>query len=283
MNIRLIAKLDIKGPNLVKGIRMEGLRVLGRPGPFARRYYEEGIDELLFVDSVASLYGRNNLLGIIEQTAKEIFVPLTVGGGLRSLDDIRDVLRAGADKVSLNTAAIKDPDIIAKASRRFGSSTIVLSIPVMKSPDTKTHVVYTEYGRQNTERDALDWAVRGVELGAGEIVLTSVEKEGTGRGFDLEILKKIADAVPVPVIVGGGAGRLDDLRAGIAAGADAVCVASMLHYGIFRDMASERPVEGNTVLMDNKKIPAFITPAGARHIKDDWTRAGIATRPAGAL
>lgn len=286
MNIRLIAKLDIKGPNLVKGIRMEGLRVLGSPARFARAYYEAGIDELFFVDSVASLYGRNSLVSIIERTAKEIFVPLAVGGGLRTVEDMRDVLRAGADKVSINTAALSDPSLIQKAARRFGSSTIILSIPVMKSPETNNHVVYTEYGRQCSGVDAVAWAVQGVERGAGEILVTSVEREGTGRGFDLEIIKKIADAVPVPVIASGGAGRLAHTREAVTEGnADAVCLASMLHYGVFRDFDPFEPgaeKEGNAVLMANRAVPAFIAPERVGAIKHAWIDAGLSTRPGGA-
>ena len=179
MTIRIIPRLDIKGPNLVKGIHLEGLRVLGKPERFARYYYEHGADELFYMDAVASLYGRNSLLDIVERTAREIFIPLTVGGGLRSVDDIRTVLRAGADKVALNTAVLARPELIREASRAFGSSTIVVQIDALRRSDG-TYEAYTEYGRQQTGVDAIEWAARAVDLGAGELVVTSIAQEGTG-------------------------------------------------------------------------------------------------------
>ena len=179
-NIRVIPRLDIKGPNLVKGIHLEGLRVLGKPEQFARYYYETGADELIYMDIVASLYNRNSLHDIISKTAREIFIPLTVGGGLRTVEDIRNVLKAGADKVSLNTAAIKNPQIIAEASRKFGSSTILISIEAIKQPDGR-YLAYTDNGREYTGMEVLDWAKRVETLGAGEIMLTSVDREGTGQ------------------------------------------------------------------------------------------------------
>jgi imidazole glycerol-phosphate synthase subunit HisF len=233
MITRIIPRLDIKGPNLVKGIHLEGLRVLGRPEYFARRYYEEGADELLFMDVVASLYGRNSLLDIVQRTANEIFIPLAVGGGLRSLDDIRAVLRAGADKVTLNTAAVRRPELIREASRRFGSSTIVLSIEAIRRPDG-SYEAYTDNGREKTGVDAVAWAVRGAELGAGEIALTSIDREGTGRGYDLELTARVARAVPIPVIACGGAGSVEHVGDGLAAGASAAAVASLLHYELIR-------------------------------------------------
>ena len=230
MNIRIIPRLDIKGPNLVKGIHLEGLRVLGKPEWFARHYYENGADELIYMDAVASLYGRNSLLDIVERTSREIFIPLCVGGGLRSVDDIRQVLRAGADKVSLNTAAIARPELIREAARAFGSSTIVVSIEAIRRPDGR-YEAYVDYGRQRTDVDAFEWAVRAVELGAGELVITSIDREGTGRGFDLDLTRRIAETVPVPVIAHGGAGKASDVRDVITQGkADAVTVASLLHY-----------------------------------------------------
>ncbi len=230
VNIRIIPRLDIKGPNLVKGIHFEGLRVLGKPEDFARCYYEEGADELIYMDVVASLYGRNSLLDIVKRTSKEIFIPLTVGGGLRSIEDIRNVLRAGADKVSINTAAILAPDFIREASRAFGSSTIVVSIEAIRRADG-SYEAYVDYGRQSTGIDAIEWAKRAADLGAGELLVTSIGSEGTGKGFDLELTRKIAVAVPIPVIAAGGAGQLSHIREVIREGsADAVCVASLLHY-----------------------------------------------------
>lgn len=246
--IRIIPRLDIKGPNLVKGIHLEGLRVLGKPEHFARYYYENGADELLYMDAVASLYNRNNLLHIVERTAKEVFIPLTVGGGLRSIEDIRAVLRAGADKVSLNTAAIRRPELIREAAKAFGSSTIVVSIEAIKQRDG-TYKCYTDCGRQETGIDALEWALRAADLGAGEILVTSVDREGTGKGFDLELTRQIAEAVPIPVIACGGAGTVEHVYDVITEGkAQAVCIASILHYNFVKQFPpdpSEFKEEGN--------------------------------------
>lgn len=248
MNIRVIPRLDIKGPNLVKGIHFEGLRVLGKPEWFARHYYEQGADELMYMDAVASLYGRNSLLHIVERTSREIFIPLCVGGGLRSVDDIRTVLRAGADKVSLNTAAIARPELIREASLAFGSSTIVVSIEALRKSDG-TYEAHVDYGRQGTGVDAIEWAQRAVELGAGELVVTSIDREGTGKGYDVELTRQIAGLVPVPVIAGGGAGCMEHVREVIVDGmADAVSMASLLHYNFIRTTDFSRgdfSVEGN--------------------------------------
>ena len=194
MAFRIIPRLDIKGPNLVKGIHLEGLRVLGKPERFARFYYETGADELFFMDMVASLYGRNQLTDIVKQTAREIFIPLCVGGGLRSVDDIRTVLRAGADKVSLNTSALARPDFVREAAKTFGSSTIVVSIEAIRQPDGH-YECFTDCGRQATGVDAFVWALRAAELGAGELSVTAVDREGTGRGYDLELTRRIAQSV----------------------------------------------------------------------------------------
>lgn len=230
MVVRIIPRLDIKGPNLVKGIHLEGLRVLGKPEAFAKYYYENGADELFYMDIVASLYQRNNLLDIIKKTSKEIFIPLTVGGGLRSVEDINAVLRAGADKVALNTAAIKNPDFIRTTSRHFGSSTIVVSIEAKKKPDG-SYEAYIDCGREKTGVDVFSWATKAYELGAGEIIITSVDQEGTGQGYDIELTKKIAESVPIPVIACGGAGNryhvLDVIKHGKV---DAISLASVFHY-----------------------------------------------------
>ena len=228
--LRIIPRLDIKGGNLVKGIHFEGLRVLGEPAPFARHYYEQGADELLYVDIVASLYGRNSLLDMIERTAREVFIPLTVGGGLRSIDDIRSTLCAGADKVAINTAAVRRPEFIREAAQKFGSSTIVLSIEAQRHPDG-SYEAYTDNGREKTGLDACSWALRGVELGAGEVLVTSVDREGTGLGFDLDLSRRIAESVSVPVIAGGGAASVEHVQAAARqAKVQAVAIASMLHY-----------------------------------------------------
>ncbi|MDC8758881.1 imidazole glycerol phosphate synthase subunit HisF [Janthinobacterium fluminis] len=229
--IRLIARLDIKGPNLIKGIQLEGLRVMGEPQEFARRYYEQGADELLYVDVVASLYGRNSLHDIIERAARDVFVPLTVTGGIRSVDDVRNILRAGADKIGINTAATKRPELIREVARKFGSQCMVLSIEAKRVAPGRWEV-YTDNGRERTGLDVVEWAQRGVELGAGEILLTSVDREGTREGFDVELVAAVSKTVPVPVIASGGMGCVDDVATVVREGAaDAVAMADILHYG----------------------------------------------------
>jgi cyclase len=281
MNTRIISRLDIKGPNLVKGIHFEGLRVLGKPANFARYYYENGADELIYMDAVASLYGRNSLLEIIEKTAREIFIPLTVGGGLRTIDDIRAVLRAGADKVSLNTAAIACPDLIHRASRTFGSSTIVVSIEAIRKPDG-TYEAYVNYGRDRTNIDVFEWAVRAVELGAGELMVTSINKEGTGDGFDLELTRRIAESVSVPVIAGGGAGKISDLYEVLIQGkADAIALASILHYNFIQyNIATDEDYsqEGNIEFLKRGKIFSKIQGATIDEIKSYLLKHGVDCR-----
>ena len=228
--IRIIPRLDIKGPNLVKGIHLEGLRVLGKPEDFALLYYEQGADELIYQDTVASLYQRNNLTEIVTRTAENIFIPLTVGGGIRNLEDINKVLRAGADKVSINTAAIGNPKFINKASRVFGSSTIVVNIEAIQQPDG-SYLAYTDNGREYTGVKVLDWAKEAEERGAGEILLTSIDREGTGNGYDFDLIKMVSNAITIPVIAHGGAANFTHIMDAInQAGADAVAIASMLHY-----------------------------------------------------
>ncbi|HKQ63913.1 MAG TPA: imidazole glycerol phosphate synthase cyclase subunit [Methylomirabilota bacterium] len=228
---RLIARLDVKAPNLVKGIHLEGLRVMGDPQAFARRYFAEGIDEILYVDIVASLYGRNNILDVVRHAAEDVFIPLTVAGGLRSVDDVRSALRAGADKVAINTAAVADPELIRRVAEAFGSQCVVVEVQTKKiGPDRWE--AYTDNGRERSRLDALEWAQRAVELGAGELLVTSVDREGTRKGFELDFLRRVTAAVGVPVIACGGAGDAADVqRAVVDGGADAVAVASILHYG----------------------------------------------------
>ena len=231
MKIRFIPRLDIKGPNLIKGIHLEGLRVIGDPQAFARRYYEQGADELLYVDVVASLYGRNSLHDIVKLTARDVFVPLTVTGGIRSTDDVREILRAGADKVGINTAATKRPELIREVARRFGSQCMVLSIEAKRLGPGRWEA-YADNGREPTGLDVIEWAQRGVELGAGEILLTSVDREGTREGFDCELVAAVSALVPVPVIASGGMGKSVDAVQVVREGrADAVAMADVLHYG----------------------------------------------------
>ena len=229
-NIRLIARLDIKGPNLIKGIHLEGLRVIGSPADHALRYYEQGVDELIYMDCVASLYGRNHLGDIVRSAAENIFVPMTVGGGIRSVDDATQILRAGADKVAVNTAAVANPQLITDIARRFGSQCMVLSIEA-KQIGPERWEVYTDNGRERTGLDVIDWVKRSVAMGAGEILLASVDREGTRKGFDVDLVRAVSVEVSVPVIASGGMGKPDDLVEVVRdGGADAVAMADILHY-----------------------------------------------------
>ncbi len=281
MNHRIIARLDIKGPNLVKGIHLEGLRVLGKPETFAKYYCENGADELLYIDVVASLYGRNSLEEIITRTARETFVPLTVGGGLRTIEDIRRVLRAGADKVSLNSAAIRNPDFIREASRRFGSSTIVISIEAIREPGGD-YLAYVDNGREHTGLEVGKWAKRVEELGAGEIMITSVDQEGTGNGFDLSLTNAISSVVNIPVIASGGAGSKEDVADVIQKGrADAVAIASILHYDYIakNPLVGEYHGEGNLEFMKKNRSFSKIAPVGLVEIKRHLLDVGVPVRP----
>lgn len=279
-NIRIIPRLDIKGPNLVKGIHLEGLRVLGKPEQFARYYYERGADELIYMDVVASLYNRNSLHEIIEKTANEVYIPLTVGGGLRTLEDIRDVLRAGADKVSLNTAAIKNPQIIKEASRKFGSSTILISIEAIKQSDGR-YLAYTDNGREFTGIEVLEWVRRVEELGAGEIMITSIDREGTGKGYDIELTRSVSQVVTIPVIASGGAGKIEHVGQVITdAEADAVAVASLLHYDFIRNNAADadNDHEGNISFLKSGKSFSKIEPSDLRDLKKYLHQNGVECR-----
>jgi cyclase len=230
-NIRLIARLDIKGPNLIKGIHLEGLRVIGSPNVHALRYYRQGADELIYMDCVASLYGRNSLGEIVQAAAQDVFIPMTVGGGIRSVDDATYLLRSGADKVAVNTAAVANPRLISDIARRFGSQCMVLSVET-KHIGRDRWEVYTDNGREKTGLDVIAWIKQAVALGAGEILLTSVDREGTRKGFDVEMLKAVTAEVGVPVIASGGMGKPEDLLDAVQNGqADAVAMADILHYG----------------------------------------------------
>ena len=280
MAVRIIPRLDIKGPNLVKGIHLEGLRVLGKPEEFAKYYYENGADEIMYQDVVASLYERNSLEEIITRTAKEIFIPLTVGGGLRSIEDIKKVLRAGADKVSLNTAAIKDPEIIRKASRKFGSSTIVIAIEAIRGADGR-YLAYTDNGRNHTGVEVLGWAKKAEELGAGEILITSVDKEGAGKGFDIDLVKMISRTVSIPVIAHGGSGKVDHIYEVIEEGnADAVSLASILHYDFIKtdNDVSGYEIEGNIEFLKSGRYNSRIDSTDLRSIKNYLFSKGIDCR-----
>jgi len=228
--LRLIARLDIKGVNLIKGIHLEGLRVVGDPQIHAAKYYQDGADEIIYMDTVASLYGRNNLVDVVSRATEHVFVPITVGGGIRSVEDARTLLRAGADKVAINTAAIKEPKLISQLSDVWGSSTIVLSIEAKKTGDNKWEA-YTDNGRERTGLDVAQWAETGAKLGAGEIFVTSVDQEGTRKGFDCELVAEITKRVEIPVIASGGFGSLDHLSQLVkTAKPTGVAIADSLHY-----------------------------------------------------
>lgn len=228
--VRLIARLDIKGPNLIKGIHLEGLRVIGSPGEHALRYYQQGADELIYMDVVASLYGRNNLSAIVERTAENVFVPLTVGGGIRSVEDATRLLRSGADKVAVNTAAVANPRLIGDIASRFGMQCVVLSIEA-KSVGPSRWEVFTDNGRERTGKDVVAWVKEAVGIGAGEVLLTSVDREGTRKGFDVDLVRAVSSEVGVPIIASGGLGKAQDLVDVVeTGGADAVAVADILHY-----------------------------------------------------
>lgn len=277
---RVIVRMDIKGPNLVKGIHLEGLRVLGDPALFAKHYYAQGADELFYMDVVASLFERNSLSDIIEKTAREIFIPLTVGGGIRTVEDIRKVLRAGADKVCINTGAVKNQEFIKKASELFGSSTIVGAIECIKQPDGR-YLAFIDNGREETGLEVSQWAMRLEELGVGEIVVTSVDREGTGEGVDSQLIQLVASKVSVPVIAHGGIGKPSNAVDAVKSGASAVAVASVLHYEAIMSGAIERnssTTEGNTrFLLENKNYKK-ITPCKLNDIKLNLNQAGIPVR-----
>jgi imidazole glycerol-phosphate synthase subunit HisF len=230
---RIIPCLDVDRGRVVKGITFLGLRDAGDPVELADAYNREGADELVFYDITASSDGRGIMLDVVERTADKVFIPLTVGGGLRSVEDMRAMLRAGADKVSLNSSAVADPDLIRQGADKFGSQCIVLSIDARWNG--RFYEVYTHGGRRPTGLDATDWARQGVALGAGEIVLNSIDADGTKEGYDLRITRAIADAVEVPLVASGGAGEIEHLRqAVVEGGAEAALAASVFHFGTIR-------------------------------------------------
>ena len=233
--VRVIPCLDVDAGRVVKGVNFAHLRDAGDPVELAAAYDAEGADELTFLDVTASSAGRATMLEVVRRTAEQVFIPLTVGGGVRSVDDVDTLLRAGADKVSVNTAAIARPDLLGELARRFGSQCIVLSVdartvPAGAEPTASGWEVTTHGGRRGTAIDAVEWAVRGAALGVGEILLNSMDADGTKEGFDLPMLRAVRAAVSVPVIASGGAGRLGDFAPAVAAGADAVLAASVFHF-----------------------------------------------------
>ncbi len=238
--VRVIPCLDVDGGRVVKGINFRDLRDAGDPVELAATYDAEGADELTFLDITASSGSRETTYDVVRRTAEQVFIPLTVGGGVRSEDDVDRLLRAGADKVSLNTAAIARPELLGEAARRFGSQCVVLSVDARRFSGASASAggsgfeVTTHGGRTGTGIDAVDWARRGAELGAGEILLNSMDADGTKAGFDLELIAAVRDVVSVPVIASGGAGQLAHFAPAVDAGADAVLAASVFHFGALR-------------------------------------------------
>jgi len=229
---RIIARLDVKNEYVIKGIHLEGLRKIGNPNEFARKYYSQGIDEIIFMDAVAAYYDRNSLSHIIERACEEIFVPITVGGGIRNINDIQMALNSGADKTAINTAAVKNPNFIKEASKVFGSQCIVSSIDA-KNNNNNFWEVYTDNGREPTGINVIDWAKEVEYLGAGEIMLTSIDMEGTKKGFDTELNKLVSESVNIPIISSGGAGNSTHILEVIEESKiDAVALASIIHYDI---------------------------------------------------
>jgi cyclase len=237
--VRVIPCLDVDAGRVVKGINFEKLRDAGDPVEMAARYDAEGADELTFLDVTASSDDRGTMLDVVRRTAGQVFIPLTVGGGIRSVDDIDTLLRAGADKVGINTAGVLRPELLGEAARRYGSQCIVLSVdartvPAGGKPTPSGWEVTTHGGRKGTGVDAVEWARRGQDLGVGEILLNSMDADGTKDGFDLRMIKAVRAAVTVPVIASGGAGKVEDFQQAVSAGADAVLAASVFHFGEIR-------------------------------------------------
>jgi cyclase len=231
--IRVIPCLDVDDGRVVKGVNFAGLRDVGDPVALARRYDSEGADELTFLDITASSDRRDTVLDVVRRTAEQVFIPLTVGGGVRSATDVDVLLRAGADKVSINTAAVDSPDVVSTIANRFGRQVLVLSLDARRAPGLASGFeVTTSGGRQGTGRDAVEWACTAVRLGAGEILLNAMDADGTQAGFDTELIRAVRGAVSVPVIASGGAGAVEHFAPAVGAGADAVLAASVFHFGI---------------------------------------------------
>jgi len=227
--LRLVARLDIKGSNLIKGVNLEGLKIIGEPNDYALRYYQNGVDELIFMDVVASLYSRNQLGEIIKKATENIFIPITVGGGIRSVGDANQVLRYGADKIAINSAAIKNPKLINDLANKFGSQSVVLSVEAKKIREDFWEA-YSNNGREKTGLNVIDWIKIGVERGAGEILLTSIDQEGTRKGFDISLAAAAVKVTQVPIILSGGMGSVNHLNDVVKkTGIEALAIADVLH------------------------------------------------------
>jgi cyclase len=277
---RIIAKLDIKGPNLVKGINLEGLRVLGAPSNYAKRYYENMVDEIIYHDCVASLYGRKSFLNLLQHPSTNVFIPVSIGGGINSIKDIEKALNTGADKVFINSAALTRPKFLYEASRKFGSANICLSIEAIKDSSGE-FICLGNYGRDPSNKKLVEWVTEAQQLGIGEIILTSITHEGMGNGFDLEILELIYDKINVPFILNGGAGNerqiYDVLKYEKVSG---VAISSLLHYSLIRDkkFKFKDAGEGNTEFIRNLTDSIDLKKTNILSIKKYLRKKGIEVR-----
>ncbi|ENM5827276.1 imidazole glycerol phosphate synthase subunit HisF [Vibrio metoecus] len=276
---RIIARLDVKNDALVKGIHLEGLRVLGAPDSFAEIYYNEGVDELVYMDVVASLYNRNGLSDFVKRTANKIFIPLSVGGGIRKVEDVRELLNSGADKVIINTAAVRNPKLITELAQRFGSSTIVVAIEAIKDSDTQ-YGVYIDNGREYTGKEVISWAKTVEELGAGEILLTSVDREGTGKGLDYNLIELVKNSVSIPVIAHGGISSVGDIETALTDhGIDAICASSIFHYEVVaRPDYMHQDVSGNTSFLRSGNQKKNLDPISVKICKSYLKSHGVKVR-----
>lgn len=230
---RVIARLDIKGEKVIKGIQLDGLKEVGNPNKFALKYFKDGIDEIFLVDVVASLYGRNSLINVIRSSAKNIFIPIIVGGGIRSEENAYEILKNGADKISLNTAAVNNPKLITKISKRFGSQCVTVTLEVNKVDENKWEV-FTHNGTKRSNLEVKDWIKKVIDLGAGEIILNSIEKDGTKNGFDLDLINESKEICKVPFIISGGLAKLDHIKELDLKGIDGICTGTALHYNLLK-------------------------------------------------
>lgn len=246
---RIIPCLDVLNGRVVKGVKFKGLKDAGSPSEFARRYYEQGADEIVFLDVGASPENQGIMHEVVKCTAEKLFIPLTVGGGVRSIGNVSDLLKSGADKVGINTAAVENPELIKRSSDRFGSQCIVIAIDAKRVSDDEWRV-YTYGGRKSTGLNAIDWAEKVEHLGAGEILLTSIDSDGTGEGYDLDLTRKIVDKVNIPVIASGGVGSPEHIYKALTySGADAALAASIFHYGDYTVDEVKRYLEKRDVLV----------------------------------
>ncbi len=266
---RIISRLDIKEENLVKGIQLEGLRILGDPIYFSKKYYHESIDELIYQDCIASLYGNNNLHTFISKVSKQIFIPLTVGGGIRNTEDIKKALYSGADKVAVNTAAIKNINFLKEATEIFGSSTISVSIEAVKLEDNE-YYCFTESGRNNSGIKVIDWCKRVQENGAGEIILTLVNTDGTGDGFDIDFLKSVLKISKIPVIAHGGCGeKMDVLKLLAETSIDGVSISSMFHYFYHHQYGENNQLKNTNLVNYNNFFKGISIRDLKKYLKDN--------------